>query len=195
MADSLNKQQYSVYFIQNQNSQNIKIGVAKSPEKRLKALMTGCDSQLNLLRSFDFDDRSEAYAAEHCLHELYADKKVISEWFLFSILDNCPKDKDELIKMIGQSLQELQKRKTKTKKRSQRKWPRKALLIRQAFQRAGIDSDLAICQEIGMEYKKLHFRRLNDVGSITLAELWLMQRHGAFTDEDLLEIVKEGGKE
>ena len=68
-------------------------------------------------------------------------------------------------------------------------------IIREAFKRAGIKSDLAISNELGMEYKRLHCRRLNDVGSITLAELWLMQRHGAFTDEDLLEIVKEGGKE
>ena len=68
-------------------------------------------------------------------------------------------------------------------------------IIREAFKRAGIKSDLAISNELGMEYKRLHSRRLNDVGSITLAELWLMQRHGAFTDEDLLEIVKEGGKE
>lgn len=70
----------------------------------------------------------------------------------------------------------------------------RAQIIREAFKRAGIKSDLAISNELGMEYKRLHCRRLNDVGSITLAELWLMQRHGAFTDEDLLEIVKEGGK-
>lgn len=72
---------------------------------------------------------------------------------------------------------------------------KKAEIIRRAYRRAGIESDLAISNELGMEYKRLHCRRLNDVGSITLAELWLMQRHGAFTDEDLLEIVKEGGKE
>lgn len=71
----------------------------------------------------------------------------------------------------------------------------RAQIIREAFKRVGIKSDLAISNELGMEYKRLHCRRLNDVGSITLAELWLMQRHGAFTDEDLLEIVKEGGKE
>lgn len=64
-------------------------------------------------------------------------------------------------------------------------------IIRSAFQRAGIKSDLAICRETGMEYKKLHIRRMKDIGSFTLAELWMMQRHGAFTDEDLLEIVKE----
>lgn len=63
-------------------------------------------------------------------------------------------------------------------------------IIREAFKRAGIKSDLAISNELGMEYKKLHFRRLNDVGSITLAELWLMQRHGAFTDEEILKIAK-----
>ena len=68
-------------------------------------------------------------------------------------------------------------------------------IIREAFKRAGIKSDLAISNELGMEYKRLHCRRLNDVGSITLAELWMMQRHGNFTDEEVLEIAKEGGKE
>ena len=69
----------------------------------------------------------------------------------------------------------------------------RSTIIREVFKRAGIKSDLAISNELGMEYKRLHFRRLNDIGSLTLAELWLMQRHGCFTDEDLLQIVKEGG--
>lgn len=191
MAYNSSGQRHSVYFIQNQNSQNIKIGVAKSPEKRLKALMTGCDSQLKLIQSFDFDDRSDAYAAEHCLHELYADKKVISEWFSSLILDGCPKDKDELMQIIGERLKDFQERKTNKKKRPKRKWPVKAALIRQAFERNGINSDLAICEEIGMEYKKFHFRRMTDIGSMTLNEFWMMQRHGDFTDQEILEIAKE----
>jgi len=70
----------------------------------------------------------------------------------------------------------------------------RSTIIREAFRRAGIKSDLAISNELGMEYKRLHYRRLNDIGSLTLNELWLMQRHGCFTDEDILQIAKEGGE-
>lgn len=69
---------------------------------------------------------------------------------------------------------------------------KKAEIIRRAYRRAGIESDLAISNELGMEYKKLHFRRLNDVGSITLAEFWLMQRHAQFEAGEILAIAKEG---
>ena len=67
----------------------------------------------------------------------------------------------------------------------------KAQIIREAFKRVGIRSDLAICKEIGMEYKRLHFRRMKDIGAMTLNEFWMMQRHGDFTDEDILMIAKE----
>lgn len=63
-------------------------------------------------------------------------------------------------------------------------------IIRQAFKRSGINSDLAICQEIGFDYKKFHFRRMNNPGTLTLNELWLLQRHTTFTDEEILGIAK-----
>lgn len=68
-----------------------------------------------------------------------------------------------------------------------------AEIIKEAFKRVGIKSDLAISRELGMEYKKLHYRRLKDLGAMTLNEFWLMQRHASFTDEELLQIAKEGG--
>lgn len=67
-------------------------------------------------------------------------------------------------------------------------------IIRTAFKRSGIKSDLAICDETGLEYKKLHCRRLIHPGTLTLSELWLFQRHADFTDEELLQIVKGGMK-
>ena len=69
----------------------------------------------------------------------------------------------------------------------------RAGIIRTAFKRTGVKSDLAISQELGMDYKKLHYRRMKDIGAMTLNELWLLQRHAYFTDQELLEIVREGG--
>ena len=71
----------------------------------------------------------------------------------------------------------------------------RAQIIRDAFKRVGIRSDLAICRELGFEYKRFHCRRMKDIGAMTLNEFWMMQRHGNFTDEEVLEIAKEGGKE
>ena len=64
-------------------------------------------------------------------------------------------------------------------------------IIREAFKRVGIKSDLSISKELGMEYKKLHCRRMKDIGAMTLNEFWMMQRHGDFTDQEILEIAKE----
>ena len=68
----------------------------------------------------------------------------------------------------------------------------RASIIREAFKRVGIRSDLAICKEIGMEYKRLHCRRMKNIGAMTLNEFWMMQRHGDFTDADILAIAKGG---
>ena len=65
-------------------------------------------------------------------------------------------------------------------------------IIREAFKRVGIRSDLSISKELGMEYKKLHCRRMKDIGAMTLNEFWMMQRHGEFTDADILAIAKGG---
>ena len=68
-------------------------------------------------------------------------------------------------------------------------------IIREAFKRVGIRSDLSISKELGMEYKKLHCRRMKDIGAMTLNEFWMIQRHGNFTDEEVLEIAKEGRRD
>ena len=67
----------------------------------------------------------------------------------------------------------------------------RAQIIRDAFKRVGIRSDLAICRELGFEYKRFHFRRMKNIGAMTLNEFWMMQRHGDFTDEEILKIAKE----
>lgn len=65
-------------------------------------------------------------------------------------------------------------------------------IIRSAFKRAHIDSDLAISHETGMNYDRLHKRRLapGRIGALTIAELRLFIRHSCMTDEDIVKIVR-----
>lgn len=67
-----------------------------------------------------------------------------------------------------------------------------AEVIRKAFKRDGVKSVKAIAQTTGMSYDKLRRLRMKDPGSIRLRELWMFQRHAYFTDQELLEIIKEG---
>lgn len=65
-------------------------------------------------------------------------------------------------------------------------------VIREAFKRAGIPSDLAISAETGMNYDRLHKRRLapGRIGALSIAELRLFIRHSCLTDEDIIKIVR-----
>ena len=68
-------------------------------------------------------------------------------------------------------------------------------IIRSVYERVGIKGDLAISRETGLQYDRLHRSRMTDINSMTLGEFFCLQRHAHFTDAELLEIVKEGGKE
>lgn len=65
-------------------------------------------------------------------------------------------------------------------------------VIRKAFARTGVRSDLAISETTGFNYDRLHKRRLKPgrIGAMTIGELRLLHRHAGFSDEELLEIVK-----
>lgn len=65
-------------------------------------------------------------------------------------------------------------------------------VIRKAFARNGIRSDRAISEDTGMNYDRLHKRRLaaGHIGAMTISELRLLNRHAGFSDQELLEIVK-----
>lgn len=65
-------------------------------------------------------------------------------------------------------------------------------IIRNAFKRSHIESDLAISAETGMNYDRLHKRRLapGRIGALTIAELRLFMRHSSMTDEDIVKIVR-----
>lgn len=65
-------------------------------------------------------------------------------------------------------------------------------IIRKAYERNGMRGDKAISKETGIEYCKLHRRRMNNIGSLSMEEFWCLQRHACFTDEEILQIAKEG---
>lgn len=189
---------YNVYLIQNGITKNIKIGVSKDPELRLKTLKTGNDCPLSLLYTLEAEDRDEAYLIEKCLHSKYAENQIISEWFSDAILNDFPHTKTELLQTIHDVAEELKQkeiekawRKAEKAKKKERESQR-ALIIREAYRRIGINSDKEICETIGLDYNRFHKRRMKDIGSMRLNELWLLQRHAHFTDEELLQLIKEG---
>lgn len=63
-----------VYFIQ--GGDLIKIGYAKSPQKRLDNLKTGCAFELTLLASMPGSVKLERH-----IHERFADLRHLREWF------------------------------------------------------------------------------------------------------------------
>ena len=67
-----------------------------------------------------------------------------------------------------------------------------AEIIRNAFTRAGSTSDVAISEITGMNYDKLHKRRLapGRIGALSISELRLFLRHADFTDDELIKIVR-----
>ena len=68
----------------------------------------------------------------------------------------------------------------------------RAEIIRNAYKAAGMNSDRAICRETGFQYDRFHGHRMQDIGSMTLREFWLLQRHAFFEDEEVLEIARDG---
>ena len=67
-----------VYLIQQQNSNLYKIGVSKSPKKRLNELQTANAETLILVGSFK---TKHGFQLESFLHRKYADHNVQLEWF------------------------------------------------------------------------------------------------------------------
>ena len=76
---------YFVYVIS--DGDNIKIGYAKEPRERLKALQTANSSQLKLVRAFQVKGRSAALAHEKTLHSKFKKHRLRGEWFDGEILE------------------------------------------------------------------------------------------------------------
>lgn len=54
-----------------------------------------------------------------------------------------------------------------------------------------------ISRDTGMDYQRLRKLRMKDdrIGTMTLNELWCLQRHAYFTDEEILEIARWKARE
>lgn len=59
----------------------VKIGVSHDPPKRLATLQSGCPFRLSLLHQVKARNVDHAYTMEHQCHRLYADHRLVGEWF------------------------------------------------------------------------------------------------------------------
>jgi hypothetical protein len=67
------------YFIQNSLTNNIKIGCAQDPVKRMADLQVGNDGELKLIRS---EHSLDMYAREAALHKQFETSWLRGDWFL-----------------------------------------------------------------------------------------------------------------
>lgn len=67
-----------VYAIKNTDTGNIKLGISKNPEQRLKQLQTGCDGKLELVAYRKADN---GYRDELQLHTENEQHAIHGEWF------------------------------------------------------------------------------------------------------------------
>ena len=75
-----------VYFIENPDTNNIKIGLSNDPLRRLRELKTGCGSNLKLIGVLGFNSTEEAKRAERELHIRFREDRIVlddvaTEWF------------------------------------------------------------------------------------------------------------------
>lgn len=73
-----------VYLFQSQEDGYYKIGVSKSPQKRLIQLQTGNSSKIKLVEIYQSEN---AFKIEKRLHQLYKYAKKEGEWFDLYIED------------------------------------------------------------------------------------------------------------
>jgi len=67
-----------VYVARNTDTGNIKIGLSKQPEERIKQLQVGCDGKLELLGCIPAPNR---YKDETAYHRKFISSNIHSEWF------------------------------------------------------------------------------------------------------------------
>lgn len=75
-----------LYFIQNDDTKDIKIGVSNDVRSRLNTLQTSNGSPLSIIGTIEFMDKSEAFRVEKELHTYFkafrkSSKKRKTEWF------------------------------------------------------------------------------------------------------------------
>lgn len=88
-----------IYFIQDCETENIKIGFAKEPKNRLTNLQTATSNNLNLLAEMNGDRIKEQE-----IHKLFSSDLVRGEWFKFSNkLKRFIDENAQLVKTINKS--------------------------------------------------------------------------------------------
>lgn len=80
-GEKLSSGAYFIYFIFNEPSQAIKIGLAKDVEKRLKALQTSNSTKLRLIKTVQVVGREGAQTLEKALHKQFDHLRLNGEWF------------------------------------------------------------------------------------------------------------------
>ncbi len=85
-VDSIEEEGY-VYYIQEIETGNIKIGVSKDPERRLKQLQIGNSSNLKLIKTEQYKNRYEAFNREYYLHCANDDSNIHGEWFDSKVIE------------------------------------------------------------------------------------------------------------
>ena len=91
------KESVYVYIIKNVDSNNIKVGISKDPEKRVAQLKTGSDSVLELLFSEKLEcTRYQVLNIEKQIHKELSEsfKRLNGEWFKVSTVEDIEKAKD-----------------------------------------------------------------------------------------------------
>jgi hypothetical protein len=81
--DSIPNEKRFVYFVEEEGTGRIKIGVTKNIIGRLRQLQTHTSSELKLLVQVEVPD---AFKIERCLHTTFSNLKVRGEWFSSEIV-------------------------------------------------------------------------------------------------------------
>lgn len=70
-----------VYFVRIGDNGPVKVGIAKTVEKRLAGLQVSCPEKINLMGKIEFKNADEAVNKEKMLHKLFWQYRMSGEWF------------------------------------------------------------------------------------------------------------------
>jgi hypothetical protein len=59
----------------------VKIGISGSPNGRLASIQTGCPFRISILHIEEMRDRDHALEHEDHIHRLFAENRLVGEWF------------------------------------------------------------------------------------------------------------------
>jgi predicted GIY-YIG superfamily endonuclease len=80
-SEKISHQAYFVYFIFNEDSNAIKIGIAHNVQKRMMSLQTSSPAKLKLMKSLQVNGSEEALKQERLLHQKFSAIRLNGEWF------------------------------------------------------------------------------------------------------------------